>query len=451
MTGFFGQTLIIERDLFFLEKLHADLRLKDSPVMVTKTLKDAFALIRRPQNRIKAVFVSLSFGQVDVKEFFEKVKKIDAEMPLFVIAHNKFLTMDSVTMESLGVSSQLESPTGLADIIRVLDQYFPEKHMWDHIAPSEEQKNQELELSDADFMPIATEDFLLTEKCFFNVFIRLSKNKFLKILTAGDPFDSDFAEKYSEKKVPFLWVKKSEHLEYVHLAEKNTAIGIGKNSADVARRITHLGENVVQSLSRVGVSEDNLLYADRFLGHTVDYLRQLKFKDQSISKLFLELASTDHATAVSVMAGLLSQHLGLESSKAIKIVGLAALLHDVGLVNDRPDFPPELPDQLDGADLALYQRHAREGAEQLAKLDVLDEVIIQAVAQHHDKRSNHGGRATNMVSEIISASDLFCHTYLIDKTMTQTKFMEHHLKDYGPKIYDAFQAILRKKNSKKAV
>lgn len=450
MSSFFENVLIIERDNFFLDVLHRDGALKDH-MMISKTTREGLNLLKKPQNRIRAVFISLSFTQVEINEFVNQYHALELEIPLIAISHNTRTSMSGAKLQDFGFTAQLEQPKDMEPLVKQLKKLFPDKHKWDGIEASQEAKESELELSDQDFLPIATKDFLQTDKCFFNVFVRLNANKFVKILNAGDPFDRDFAEKYNAQKFESLWVKKTEHQQYTHLSEKNAASGLKRQSADAGRRIAHLGDNVSQALTRVGLSDDNLLYADRFLEHSVSFLRQQRLEGNGFGKILNELADSEHCAAVSVIAGLLASHLGFESTKAVKVVGLAALLHDVAIYKDRKEFPAEIPYLLDGADLDLFNSHARDGAKILTELGIFDEVVIQAVAQHHDKKSNLGGHATNLVGEIVSASDLFCHQVVQSDNPQLDRFIDRQLKEYRPQIEIAFRAIFKKKAARKAV
>jgi putative nucleotidyltransferase with HDIG domain len=450
MASFFGHCLVVERDIFFLDKLQEKTSSNEEVFLISKTFKDAANLLKKPQNRVRAIFISLSFGSPEVTAYIKQQREQGFDGPCILLVHQQRLTLSAEELAVTGASEQIVTPVGEESLLKVLKKLFPERHNWQKIQASAEAKGEQLELKDEDFMPIVTEAFLLTEKCFFNVFIRLGENKFVKILNAGDPFDADFAEKYNSSKVATLWVSKSEHHQYTHLSEKNVASGLQRHSGDVEKRISHLGDNVAKALSRAGITEDNLLYADRFLGHTVDYLRQQRMKHSGYSAILEELATAEHPAAVAVIAGLIAQQLGFESTKAIKLIGLAALLHDVGIYHERPDFPAENPELLTGPDLQLYERHAREGAEFLQKMNIFDEAVIQAVAMHHSKHSIHAGHATTLVSEIVAASDMFCHRVLGVEEPNMTVFFGRNLKAFRPQIEEAFRAVLKKKSQKSA-
>ncbi len=445
MSSFFGHCLVIERDIFFLENLLKEVDSTDETFLVTKTLADAFNILKRPQSRIKAIYVSLSFGGPDVTQFIIKAQEM-GDIPVCVLVHQERLRLSEGELQRLGAKDQVVCPEGRDALLAQLKKLFPERHNWAKISVSPEEKGTSLDLLDQDFMPIGTDAFLLTDKCFFNVFLRIGENRFLKILNAGDPFDSDFAEKYTAKKVSNLWVKKNEHHQYMHLTEKNAASGLARLAPDAGKRIAHLGDNVAKALGRVGLGEDNLLYADRFLGHTVSYLRQIRTKDGGAQKLFEDLARAEHPAAVSVIAGLLAQELGFESTKAIKIIGLAALLHDVAIYQKRAKFPLELVEDLTGEDLELFHTHAADGVKILTDMGIFEEAVIQAVAQHHQKHSIQAGRATTLISEIVAASDLFCHFVLNSPEPRLEFFLNRKLADYRPQIGDAFEAILKRKS-----
>ena len=55
----------------------------------------------------------------------------------------------------------------------------------------------------------------------------------------------------------------------------------------------------------------------------------------------------EHNSTVSFLAGMIANEVGIESSKAVKLVGIAALLHDIGLYDINPDFKEENLGNLD--------------------------------------------------------------------------------------------------------
>ncbi len=94
-----------------------------------------------------------------------------------------------------------------------------------------------------------------------------------------------------------------------------------------------------------------------------------------------------HAMNVAVLSLLLGRALGLEDA-ALRVLGTAALLHDIGKVR-LPD-PVRFKDEgFTAAQLKAYQEHVAHGAA-LAQAMGLEPEAVQAIAQHHEAADGSG-------------------------------------------------------------
>ncbi|HEX6694316.1 MAG TPA: HD domain-containing phosphohydrolase [Longimicrobiales bacterium] len=95
-----------------------------------------------------------------------------------------------------------------------------------------------------------------------------------------------------------------------------------------------------------------------------------------------------HAINVSLLAMALAEAAGVDN-RAVRDIGLAALLHDVGMTR----VPVELlarADQLSDAERELVQRHPLEGARIIVEADASLE-LAAVVAYEHHLRPDRGG------------------------------------------------------------
>jgi putative nucleotidyltransferase with HDIG domain len=138
--------------------------------------------------------------------------------------------------------------------------------------------------------------------------------------------------------------------------------------------------------------------------------------DQSMVIPLLELKefdqyTTTHSTNVSVLAMALAEHLGLGTG-AVRSIGLAALLHDLGKIR----IPREIlvkPGRLTDAERKTMQRHPLEGARLILERD--DELEIAAtVAYEHHIMIDGGGyphrhypRGAQYASRLVHVCDVY--------------------------------------------
>ena len=430
--------MVVERDTFFLDRIISELR--DHPVIITKTLKEATVLLKKPQHRISCLFVSSNFGVQDTLSFIKQVRKIKAELPVVVIYHHNYLKIPGQQTKELTNFSVLDKPENAEAIIKEIQRLFPETQGWKGIAPSGEATHQELSLKDEDFIGISFDEYLMTKKSFFNVYIRLAPDKFVKILNAGDGIEEDIKEKYQKKNVDKFWLKREEFRHYTDMSEKAAAKLTSANITQATSSLGHLGDNVVKELSRFGIDDEGLYHADRFLGHSISAIKRVRGIKTEMMSMVEELSKTEHTTATVVIASLLANALNIESAKAIKVVGVAALMHDVALWQPGQQIPSEIESELSGVALEKFKTHAADGAKKLEATGLFEEVVIQAIAQHHDRRKDASGTKLNVISELIGVSDAFCHQVMYS---TKKRAMEDFLLMELPKFSQSIEKCFR--------
>jgi len=94
-----------------------------------------------------------------------------------------------------------------------------------------------------------------------------------------------------------------------------------------------------------------------------------------------------HAMNVAVLSLLLGRALGLDEA-ALRALGLAALLHDMGKVR-LPEPVRHKDAGFTPAQLKAYEEHVVHGAE-LARTMGLEAAVVEAIAQHHEAADGSG-------------------------------------------------------------
>ena len=69
---------------------------------------------------------------------------------------------------------------------------------------------------------------------------------------------------------------------------------------------------------------------------------QLKRQNNAALNRFLEsIEKTEHGAAITILSSFLIQPLQFEAEKSVHLIGLASLLHDIGLQDMDPKFALE--------------------------------------------------------------------------------------------------------------
>jgi putative nucleotidyltransferase with HDIG domain len=257
-------------------------------------------------------------------------------------------------------------------------------------------------------------------------------------------------DNYTEKGFSDVYMPISEHQKYLTLCEiiSSKVISSTKiNPSDKLKSVFRLGNELAKNLLETGIEFPNLDYAETFLDQSVMMIKGLNLKDGHLKKFIKDIEHNEHTIAVSFLAGVIANELGFESSKSVKLVGLAALVHDVGLY----DLAKGVDESSLAEDDEIMQKHAKHGADILRKSGSFDEVVCLAVEQHHLRRrstnSLQRSNQMNLVSEIVGVADSFHNVVLANGFNTQKLdyFLNFELVKFSHQIEKALKKILEEK------
>lgn len=448
-----GRGLVVEPDRVFNGLLQED-QGNTIALAFANTQTQAMQILKSADANITFVFISTSIPPVSGLDLLKEIKEYRPSMPVIMFDHHDHPRVTEKQVTSLGCIALVVKPQSIHDLISPILNRLQAQNSWKDVAPSKEEKNIELDLPEEDYIAVPLKDFVFAQKSFFNIYLRLSAGKLVKVLNAGDAVEPEFIKKYVAKGITRLYIRDEEQQRYINMCDKVVKDVLKKTTLEVddkAAKVLHLGENVKQGLYQSGITSERLHYADNFLQHSAGLARQLKREGKKIDSMIDSLLGKDHVTVVVMLSGLLSQNLGFESKKAVQTVGMAALFHDIGLYDLLPNLVDEDPSQLSPEDLALWKNHPKRGVEILKEVGGFDEVVYQTVEQHHLRKRGNLGRITssqiNMVSEIIGVVDEFQNSVLTGEYSEERleTFMKKSLPLFSPQVVEAFNKILKGK------
>lgn len=445
-----GRGLVVEQDRKFTGILQDEEGLP-LPLSFASTLKQALILLKSEDAHISITFISTSVPPAHGIEAVKEVRSLRPSMPIILIDHYENHRVSDAQAAELGCLAVVRAPKSAKEMLRPLLQRLETQNSWQNVEASEEQKDVTLDVKEEDFLPIPMSDFVFTTKSFFNIFIRLGKGKLVKVLNAGDSVDPLFIGKYIEKGIKQLYIKEEEQQRYINFCDMLVKETIRKSGDldEKTARIIHMGENVKQGLYQSGITPERLHFADNFLQHSAQLARGVRRDEEKLSSLIDSLLNKDHVTTVVMLSGLLAQQLGFESKKAVQMVGMSALFHDIGLYDLMPDLKHEDPAELSREQKAIWNRHPERGVEILRQMGGFDEVVYQAVEQHHLRKRGDVSRKIalqiNMVSEIIGIVDDFQNVVLTGEYSSEKMalFEKEYMPLFSLSVVEAFKIILK--------
>ncbi|MBI3555453.1 MAG: HDIG domain-containing protein [Deltaproteobacteria bacterium] len=448
--------LVVDADAGFLEQLQAEEQLTDLRTYCTSTAEAASQVLLDPGLGVVGTFVDSALPDLGWLSVVEQAHKSVPGMPIFLVRDSSLEVSDE-ELKAVGIRQSLGKPL---DFKRMVDIVAPLAVGFDIEGALEKAKGNTDSLGgvsvaqDIAFMPIRADNFLSGTKSIFDLYIRIGTNHNLKILQAGDVFDTERLESYLKKGVTHFFIKKEVQETYLRYCEHlTTRLLTSKkvpSQVKVAQTLNH-GEEVANFLKGNGLTDFQYRYASQFAYNVQQLFQQFNPHKNNVLNAFLsDLAAYDHGVGTTMIAALMAEALDVTSGYAVQIVGMVALLHDIGL-QKTPELKHEDETRMSKEELITFHTHPDTGAEMLRKLKVMDPAVPHAVASHHARRNhkgfpkNIGATGINQVAEIVGCSDEFSRLItakIKHPELTPLQLMDVDvLEGFSRPVADAFRKV----------
>lgn len=416
--------LILDADIEFLKSLQEDPKARHIPPITIYTGKDAQRCIADSSQPLAGAFVNLNVtgsgqvpGAVSVVRFCHLYRPA---MPVYLIYDSVYEGKSPLSHEELnrmGLQAALAKPVTYSKLISLV---MTEAIRFDPASALEQaRRNQdvldaEVAAEDAEFVPIRAMDFVSGSKSFFDLYVRLRSGRYIKLLQSGQSFSTDRLANYLNKGVTHFYLRKAAQQEYLNYCSqiatkvaKNEKIGVNARLGQVL----NLGEETMKFLRAQGLSEDGLQYVNVFSSNLQQLVNSLGLESNGLlGHMMSNLSNYEHGVSTAMIASLLSPPLGIKSESVVQIVGMASLLHDVGLYQLPPELHDEDESKMTPEQKKIYYTHPEVGRNLLNKVHGVSQAVLHAVAHHHERKDKKGfpavsgARALNRVAEIIGVS-----------------------------------------------
>ena len=413
--------LIVDPDRKFVDGIYQDPRSQQFPPIIAQTGKDAQLALADVKQLFTGVFVNLAVENPHGLSVIRFCHQHRPATPLFLLHEAGPPPLEPYILKQLPILGLVAKPISYA---KLLDRITPKEAVFDAeraVAEAKEGRREGIDAEvaelDTSFVPIRAADFVAGSRSFFDVYVRLASGRYIKILQAGDSFTPDRLASYLRKGVENFFLRKEVQERYLSYCDKLVDAVLSSKTVSKEVKVAqtlNLGQETVSYLQSHGLDQTDLHYVDRYSHAVRKLVDQLPSADEPMLKGFLaDIAMYEHGVSTSMIAGLLARQLELEADKAVSIVGSASLLHDIALSGKPEAIRAEDESKMSEDQKKIFHLHPAEGAEKLAKLRGVDAAVVQAVAQHHERRNKMGfprragAGVVNRIAEIVGISDEF--------------------------------------------
>lgn len=265
---------------------------------------------------------------------------------------------------------------------------------------------------------IPVEEFITASKLATDIYVRLSKTKYIKIAHAGDVVPVERLKTYMEKKIDAFYVLPGEMRKLIGLTATVSKIAKENASFSKGKRLKLFAQTaslIAQTCYFDGMDKDMLHLANE----TIDSTLEVATQDDDVCDLLSVLQSDcstvyGHSVAVSAYACMIGRKLGRGSLTAQYRLSLAGLMHDIG----KRELPQALMTktrlQMTSAELAMLASHPQRGKDILSKIPGLPEDVVLMVAHHHENNVGTGypyglnAQRIHPLGKILAVAESFC-------------------------------------------
>ncbi|MEK6579628.1 MAG: HD domain-containing phosphohydrolase [Bdellovibrionota bacterium] len=416
--------IVIDHDPVFIDAVFNDPQSKLAPPIIAGTPMEGQRVLSQFKETISGIFISLNFKEGEGITLAHLARRTHPEALIFFVLDpasplQPLSALNPAILKAMGVQDILKKPIQYTELLKVTvpkASIFDPRDALQVASQNKDALDDTIQGADNDFFTTKAQEFLSGSVSYFDIYVRLSQSKYIKILRAGDIFNPDRVMTYINKGVTHFYLKREVQQHYLNYEDKVVSAILKSPSlapSVKASQTLKFGEEALNYVQGT-LDPSKMEFAKQFVGNVEQLIRSMELTKNSTVKSFIEnLAAYNHGIGVTVIASILAKSLDFNFGKALSTVGVAALFHDIGLYAPTEAIREERFAEMSEEEKKIFSLHPTNGAIILKSLPGMNPVVIQAVEQHHERRDKTGfpkkigGGGISQVAEIIGLSDEF--------------------------------------------
>lgn len=415
-------TLIISPDITWTSRAQQAFIVQGLPCDVAYNGKDAQLMSYHKKYSYFVLDIETqNHPAIDVCKYLRKTCPLGKL--LVTISSNKKLEemlLDEKKLLKMGVNKVLfqPEPETIVSAIQDIGQIRKWKNVQETGKPQELDKDEEI--IDAEFSRIKITELFGDSLAVFDYYIRLSSNRFVKIIHKGEKASQEQLSKYESSGTHFLFFLKKDRSTFISyqndLARELIKTSGQNDGAKVIQAMKSTTDKYFEEIFTMGIQPNLIEEGKSICQNMFDVAK----KDQGLSKFINDLeqfnpAALSHAFLVSFFSMLICKDLDWVGKKSVETLALGALFHDIGILQLPPEIREMDPSLMTPDQLTLYKTHPSLGAEALRNIPGLNVGVIQIVLQHHEKINGNGypegisGHKIYPLAKVVSLADGFSY------------------------------------------
>ncbi|QDK45191.1 hypothetical protein DOM22_08490 [Bdellovibrio sp. ZAP7] len=271
---------------------------------------------------------------------------------------------------------------------------------------------------DEDFCSLPVEDFLTEKDTEFGIFVKVAKDKYIKIAHKGGKIPEDKIKIFKQKGVHDLYVKQVDFSRIVgftvHLSKavnNSTLVTDPKK----LRFMQYTGGLIVQQAFVQGTDKSVFNNAKDFLSSCVSVITE---SEDALTVLDQLNENSDslyaHSLGVSMYSVMIAKKMGINSPQNLFKIAMAGIFHNIGFKELPADLLKKSRFKLSKQERLMIESHPIRGKEILESIKGIPTDVIQITYEHHEDMMGTGyprgidKKKIHPLTRIISTADHFC-------------------------------------------
>ncbi|MBY0315467.1 MAG: response regulator [Bdellovibrionales bacterium] len=436
------RVLIVEDNKFFRDTLRDILKNKYSTVEVDGVPAAKEVLSHQKIDVVLSDIQMPQYSGIDLLEWTKSRHKV----PVIIMTGFSML-LETQSAFELGAKAFLTKPFKTSELVSAITSILQESQDTKHLIGECEQT----------YCKVSIDEFVAKPQIDFDVYIKLSDTKVIKIANKGQEIPRDKVEQYKSKGVRYLYILKEDFGKLIEFNMGVARLIKDRDDISIEKKMNFLkytGETILEKTFVEGVDKTTLYETRAFLDMTMSTLTQNK---ESLDLLNVLNTHSDHlyahALGVTIYAIMIAREIGFTSNSVLFKLSIAGLFHDIGkkeidkTLTDKPRY------LLSSDERKIIESHVVRSQEILEAMGNIPTDAIQVVLEHHEEQEGLGfpygkkGSEQHPLSKILQCANIFVEHTLPGHGATGKPALgaiEHIERVYGSRVDRDCLAALRK-------
>ena len=424
--------LFILEDVHFFESIKEELDgLKKIKIALANNFKTVYNYMEDKNFIFHGFFIDPTAFNKKAIELLKDCHTYHNSVPIFLINNRMDSWVSSLLERPLGIQEAVEDIEKTVEIIKKIEEEMilimqicnhEEAEGIDPNKDGDKKKDSKNDpFADVDrylannYFPVNTQSLICGKKCFFDIYVKVTNRKFVKIVNQLEVIDKNRLQRYLVKGVEHFYVKKVQREYFLKQLDKEVRRLVSQKKVSVSvktEQILNMGHQVINLIKDSGTLEpESIDFAKQYVGNVVSLIENVKTENVNFKHLLEAMPNYDHASNVAFLVAFIAEKYGIESHRGHEILGLSAFLHDVGLYSpdnkcftqykdfdykiEEEDFKKKSVNQsLRRLEREFFKKvfmeHPIRGGEMLQDIPGINPTCSQIIHQHH-MRINESG------------------------------------------------------------